>query len=185
MEDNKNTNVDTQTTTNDTQTTTAPAVDYEKLYKESVANQEKERKYAQDLKAKLQEKLTDEEKQKALAEEREARYKEIEKENKIIKIKSELSKSINDENYLDEVTSLLVDGNVTTAVSKINSYVLAQKDDYEKQLKETKLTNNPTPPASNSVGVASVTKEQFAKMNYTERASFKKDNPKKYEEYNK
>lgn len=151
MEDNKKTIVETQTTDNtQTTATTKPEVDYEKLYREAVANQEKERKYAQDLKAKLREKLTEDEKKKAELEERENYYKSIERENKFIKFRLELANSINDTNVLDEVSNLLVDGDILNAISKINAHINGQKESYEKKLKEATLTNNPIPPAGSS-----------------------------------
>lgn len=134
----------------ETKTEVQPSVDYEKLYRESLANQEKERKYAQDMKAKYQERLTEEEKQKAMIEERENHYKAIERENKLIKIKSELSKSINDEKYLDTLTSKLIDGDITGAVEQFNTYLLNEREVYEKQIKEKKLITNPIPPAGST-----------------------------------
>ncbi len=185
MEDNikEVQDVGTETTSQEQAT---PTVDYEKLYREAVADEKKERKYAQDLKAKLESRMTEEEKTKALLEEKENRYKEIERENKLIKIKSELSKSIGDEEYLDEVATLLIDGDVASAVSKINSHITSQKEYYEKQLKEAKLTTNPTPPAESGRGNAGEpTKKDFEKMSYEDRVSFKEKYPELYEKYTK
>lgn len=179
MEDNnkkvqeKVQDVGTETTSQEQAT---PTVDYEKLYRDAVANEKKERKYAQDLKAKLESRMTEEEKTKALLEEKENRYKEIERENKLIKIKSELSKSIGDEEYLDEVATLLIDGDVANAVSKINSHITSQREDYEKQLKEAKLTNNPTPPAGNATAPA----KDWKTMSTEDWNTLKETNPIEY-----
>lgn len=155
--------------------------DYKTLYEKVLSDKEKESKYAQDLKAKLKAKMTEEELAKAELEEREKHYKQIEKENKIIKFKSQLSKSISDSDTLDAVADSLVNGDIASAMEKINQQFLSQKENYEKQLEQEKLLKNPEVPAGKSkLDEKPITEEQFYKLDYSKLVELKKSNPDLY-----
>lgn len=144
MEDNTNLNgQDPQVAEG---TTTTPEVDYKALYEKLQKDNANLDRYNKDLKAKYQAKLTDEEKQRASQEEREAYYKQIERENKSIKLKSELSKSIGNSELVDSVSDLFLNDDIYGGIQKINEYIAGERTNYEKKLQEQSLTKNPTPP---------------------------------------
>ena len=84
MEDN--TNLNGQDPQAGVGTANAPEVDYKALYEKLQRDNANLDKYNKDLKAKYQSKLSDEEKLRASQEERENYYKQIERENKSIKL---------------------------------------------------------------------------------------------------
>lgn len=144
MEDNKNLNgQDPQAVEG---TATEPTVDYKALYEKLQKDNANLDKYNKDLKAKYQAKLTDEEKLRASQEERENYYKQIERENKSIKLKSELSKINGDAKWVDSVSDLFLNDDIYGGIQKFNEYFSGERTNYEKKIQEQSLLKNPTPP---------------------------------------
>ena len=114
MEDN--TNLNGQDPQAGVETAKAPEVDYKALYEKLQRDNANLDKYNKDLKAKYQSKLSDEEKLRASQEERENYYKQIERENKSIKLKSELSKINSDAKYIRD--ALIIIGAVKSGIRK-------------------------------------------------------------------
>lgn len=104
---------------------------------------------ASDFKKKYQATLTQAEQDKLANEEREKRYVEIEKENNLIKLTTNLKDTIRDEKVLSEVAKKLVDGDQIGAISSLNKYIQSSTADLKRQWEEEQLRSNPTPPPSN------------------------------------
>ena len=147
--------------------TTTPEVDYKALYEKLQRDNANLDKYNKDLKAKYQSKLSDEEKLRASQEERENYYKQIERENKSIKLKSELSKINGDAKWVDSVSNLFLNDDIYGGIQKFSEYFSGEKTNYEKKIQEQSLLNNPTPPPVSANG--GLTKEAFNKMSYAEK----------------
>lgn len=144
-----------------------PTVDYKALYEKLQKDNANLDKYNKDLKAKYQAKLTDEEKLRASQEERENYYKQIERENKSIKLKSELSKINGNAEWVDSVTDLFLNDDIYGGIQKFNEYFSGERTNYEKKIQEQSLLKNPTPPPVSANG--GLTKEAFDKMSYAEK----------------
>lgn len=157
---------------NSTQTT-EPETDYKALYENLKKENDNLSKYNKDLKGKYQAKLSDEEKQKALLEEKEEWFKAIERENQTIKLTSELSKSVKDENILNGIVLDLVDSKPVEAIKKINDYLKTVIENAIKEHDAQLLKSNPVPPPTATVGI---TKEQFANMSVAERTKLYNEN---------
>lgn len=165
MEDNKNLNgQDPQAVEG---TATEPTVDYKALYEKLQKDNANLDKYNKDLKAKYQAKLTDEEKLRASQEERENYYKQIERENKSIKLKSELSKINGNAEWVDSVSEMFLNDDIYGGIQKFNEYISGERTNYEKKIQEQSLLKNPTPPPVSSNG--GLTKDAFDKMSYAEK----------------
>lgn len=183
MEDNTNLNgLDPQSVEG---TATTPEVDYKALYEKLQKDNANLDKYNKDLKAKYQAKLTDEEKLKASQEERENYYKQIERENKLIKLKSELSKTINSVDFVNSVSDLFLNDDIYGGIQKINEYFNGEKTNYEKKIQEQSLLKNPTPPPADGQGVGSISQKDFDKMGYKERVALKQKDPDLYFKFTK
>lgn len=144
---------------------------YEKLQKD-FANQ---KKYTDDLKTKLQAKMTEEERLRSEQEERNNYYLGLEKENKTMKFRSELSKSITDNSVVESITQSFVDDDINGGLQKINEYIVKQRETYEQKLKEQSLTNNQTPPPQNGNGQKTwkdYSMEELNKLMETNRAEY-------------
>lgn len=149
------------------------ALDYERKMKEA--------------EKKLSERLTDDEKREAEAAKREERYKQIERENKVIKTKSILAQFINDDDVANEVAELFADGNIIDAITKQSNYWKGSVTELEKRIKNNLLSSQPVPDGSTKKGA--ITKEQFQNMGLRERSTLFAENPELYnqlkEQYNK
>ena len=165
MEDNKDLNgQDPQAVEG---TATEPTVDYKALYEKLQKDNANLDKYNKDLKAKYQAKLTDEEKLRASQEERENYYKQLERENKSIKLKSELSKINSNVDWVNSVSDAFLNDDIYGGIQKFSEYFSGEKTNYEKKIQEQSLLNNPTPPPVSANG--GLTKEAFNKMSYAEK----------------
>lgn len=140
------------------------ALDYERKMKEA--------------EKKLSERLTDDEKREAEAAKREERYKQIERENKVIKTKSILAQFINDDDVANEVAELFADGNIIDAITKQSNYWKGSVTELEKTIKNNLLSSQPVPDGSTKKGA--ITKEQFKNMGLRERSALFAENPELY-----
>lgn len=173
----------TETKTNGTvatETATEPTVtknktDYEALYRKALADNENLTKYNKDLKAKYQNKLSDEEKLKAAQEEKEQYYASLEKELKLSKTTSTLSGFISDAETVKSIANLIVDGDLDNALNQISEYSKKTNANYERLIQESKLANNPTPPASNASATKTWKDYSMAELN-----KLQETNPQEY-----
>ncbi len=110
--------------------------------KDKFANSESRAKKFED---ELRKRMTDDEKRTQEQADREAHYKAIERENALYKYKNDLGSTIKDSVVLDEVATAFADGNYADAFKKQNEYFARERENYEKQIKEAALHNNPTP----------------------------------------
>lgn len=100
----------------------------------------------------LRKKMTDDEIRAQEIADRETHYKAIERENSLYRYKAELAKSITDSEVLDSVATHYADGNFGEAIRVQNDYFARERENYEKQLKEQLLRNNPNPaPQSDNI----------------------------------
>jgi len=173
MENNENNGLDPQASESGAE------VDYKALYEKLQRDNANLDKYNKDLKGKLQAKLTDEERLKASQEERENYYKAIERENKSIKFKSELSKSIGNEDTVKSVAEKFLNDDIYGGIAELNKYFAGEKANYEKKIQEQSLLNNPTPPPAESKN-AELTQAEFNKMSYAEKVALKQKDEKLY-----
>lgn len=168
----------TATVATETATVTTEAenkTDYEALYRKALADNENLTKYNKDLKAKYQNKLSDEEKLKAAQEEKEQYYAELEKELKLSKTTSTLSGFISDAETVKSIANLIVDGDLDNALNQISEYSKKTNANYERLIQESKLTNNPTPPASNASATKNWKEYSMAELN-----KLQETNPQEY-----
>lgn len=136
-----------------------------------------------DWKRKYNSTLSDQEQQKVQLEEREKYYQEIERENKSIKLKAEFKNSISDDKIIENIVVKMIDGNLLEAVKELNKFISAEKENVKKSIQDELLRSNPTPPPQQgNAGV--ITKEQFAKMDYNERAELFTKDPELYNKLN-
>lgn len=115
--------------------TTTPEVDYKALYEKLQRDNANLDKYNKDLKAKYQAKLTDEEKLRASQEERENYYKQIERENKSIKLKSELSKINSDTKWVDSVSDLFLNDDIYGGIQNLMNTLVAKRQTTRRKFK--------------------------------------------------
>ena len=106
-------------------------------------------KKAKDLEKKLTDKLTDDEKAEAERQKTLEYYKDIEKKYNISKTKEKLSKSIKDDNVLNEVAELYANGDISKAIDKQNDYFAKVENDRQQKQKADDLRNNPNPAPQN------------------------------------
>lgn len=172
MENNENVNEVAQNTT-----TTEPTIDYKALCEKLQKDNANLDKYNKDLKAKYQAKLTDEERQRVEQEELKTYYKQIERENKSIKLKSELSKINNNADWVDSVADMFLNDNIYGGIQKFGEYFGGEKANYEKQIKEQSLLKNPTPPP------AEKQEKKWKDMTMAEWNKLKAENPAEYKKY--
>lgn len=185
MENNTQTNEVVQSTQ-----TTDTAVDYKALYEAQQAEYtnlknsfDRTSSEVASLKKAQRERLSADEKAKADAEERENYYKAIERENQLIKTKSQLSKTIgDDEKLLDKVANSFIDGDLIGGITEINNYVAKMVDTYKKKITQAELVNNQTPPATTADN--GLTKESYRKMSLSEKAKLAQTDPETYKRLN-
>lgn len=128
-----------------------------------------------DFKEKYTSTLTEQQKAEQLALEKEKEYEAIKRENTLHKHKEKLSKTIKDENVLNEIATLYADGNLESAFEKQNAYFEAQRTEIEKKVKADLMAQNPQGnPQEGNVGT--ITAEQFAKMDYKARVELYNSN---------
>ena len=134
-----------------------------------------------DLNTKYLAKLTDEEKREAEIAEREKYFKQLERTNNINKYAKKLSR-IDDEKTRSEIAELLADGKTFEAIEKQNEYQANKETQLRETIKQELLSSNPTPPPVNNTGT--ITKEQFAQMEYRDRVNLLNENPELYNQLN-
>ena len=93
--------------------------------------------------------LSKEGQKEADQEAREARYKEIERENNLYKVKERLSKSITDEKTLNKLANLYADVKVEEAIDLTNAYIAESKVELEKEIQAKLMQQNAEPTAPN------------------------------------
>jgi hypothetical protein len=98
-------------------------------------------------KRKEKERMTADEKKQAELLEKEERYKAIERENTLIKLKAKVSKAVEDDTIATQVAELMADGKIIEAIEKQNEYIANMKTNIEKKVKEDLLKTNPQPRA--------------------------------------
>lgn len=134
-----------------------------------------------DLNTKYLAKLTDEERREAEITEREKYFKQLERTNNINEYAKKLS-HIDDEKTRSEIAELLADGKTFEAIEKQNEYQATREATLEETIKQKLLSSNPTPPPVNNTGT--ITKEQFAQMEYRDRVNLLNENPELYNQLN-
>ena len=134
-----------------------------------------------DLNTKYLAKLTDEERREAEIAEREKYFKQLERTNNINEYAKKLSR-IDDEKTRSEIAELLADGKTFEAIEKQNEYQATREATLEETIKQKLLSSNPTPPPVNNTGT--ITKEQFAQMEYRDRVNLLNENPELYNQLN-
>ena len=134
-----------------------------------------------DLNTKYLAKLTDEEKREAEIAEREKYFKQLERTNNINEYAKKLS-HIDDEKTRSEIAELLADGKTFEAIEKQNEYQANKETQLRETIKQELLSSNPTPPPVNNTGT--ITKEQFAQMEYRDRVNLLNENPELYNQLN-
>jgi hypothetical protein len=133
-----------------------------------------EKKY-KDLEKKLADKMTEEEKSVRAMEEREQYYKQLEKENKAIKYKNMLTKSISDENVLNSIVDSYSNGDIMKAIELQNEYSVKQREQLEKDIKAELLKTNAQPNPQ-----VDVKQKSWKEMTLDERMKLARDNPEEY-----
>lgn len=106
----------------------------------------------EDLEAKYTAKLSDDEKTAKAAAEREEYYKSLEKQLTLAKYKSELTKTIKDDEIVGRIANLLADGKVVEAMQEQTAYNIKEREDIRNAVKAQLLAENPipTPPKTNT-----------------------------------
>ena len=140
-------------------------------------------KYASELaesKRKEKERMTADEKKQAELLEKEERYKAIERENTLIKLKAKVSKSVDDDTIATQVAELMADGKIIEAIEKQNEYIANMKTDIEKKVKEDLLKTNPQPKAGdggdpkNKKSILDYSMEELNEMKVSNPTLYKK-----------
>lgn len=129
----------------------------------------------EELEAKLTAKLSDEEKAAKAQAEREAYYKGLEKQLTIAKYKSELTKTIKDDETVVKIADLLADGKVVEAMQEQTAYNLKERENLQKTIKAELLSKNPTPTPPQNDKPKKFTDYTMAELN-----KMKIDNPAEY-----
>ena len=161
--------------------TQEPSIDYKAEYEKMKRLKDQYSKESADWKSKYNSTLSDVEKQKLANEEREAYYKDLERNYNLSKVTSKLSKQISDEKVVSDIANKLLDGDTVSAIDALNVYLASRDETIKKQVTETLLKDNPTPPPSSSTGL---TKEQFDAMGYQERVDLYNKDPETYKKLN-
>ena len=134
-----------------------------------------------DLNQKYLAKLTDEEKREAEIAEREKYFKQLERTNNINEYAKSLS-HITDEKTRLEIAELLADGKIMDATKKQSEYQANNEAQLRETIRQELLSSNPTPPPADNTGT--ITKEQFARMEYRDRVNLLNENPDLYNQLN-
>jgi hypothetical protein len=134
--------------------TTTPEIDYKAEFErikgeldEAKNTISKVSSEAADYKKRNRELLSKEGQKEADQEAREARYKEIERENNLYKVKERLAKSITDEKTLNKLANLYADGKVEEAIDLTNTYIAESKVELEKEIQAKLMQQNAEPTA--------------------------------------
>ena len=143
--------------------------------KDKFANSESR---AKKFEEELRKRMTDDEKRNQELADKEERYKAIERENSFYRYKSEFGSTIKDSAVLDEVATAFADGNFADAIKKQNEYFARERENYEKQIKEAALHNNPTPAPQGDNGST----KKAIEYSMEEWNDLKEHNPQKYRE---
>lgn len=112
-----------------------------------------------DYKRKERERMGDEEKREAEMQEREAYYKKLEKENAVHRYTAKMSNLIKDEKTLNEVATLMAEGNYDKAIEKQMAYLEKERAELEKTIKADLMRQNPQPTPQS--GGKSMTKQEI------------------------
>ena len=160
---------------------TEPQIDYKTEYEKMKKLKDQYSQESADWKKKYNSTLSDVEQQRLANEEKEARYKEIERQYNLSNITSKLSKTIGDDKVVGDIADKLLEGSTLEAIDILNTYLATRDELVKKQVTETLLKDNPTPPPSNSTGL---TKEQFDAMGYDERVNLLRTDPETYKKFN-
>ena len=134
-----------------------------------------------DYKGKYLSGLSEEKKREEEYAEREKYYKQLERTNNINEYAKKLS-HIDDEKTRSEIAELLADGKTFEAIEKQNEYQANKETQLRETIKQELLSSNPTPPPVNNTGT--ITKEQFAQMEYRDRVNLLNENPELYNQLN-
>lgn len=139
-----------------TTTETTTEVDYKALYEKLTGDYEKLKSAndktsseVADYKRRERERMGEEEKAKAESAEREEYYKRLEKENAQHRYTAKLSGLIKDPKVLNEVATLMAEGEFDKALEVQNAYLLKQRGELEKEIKADLLKKNPQPNPEN------------------------------------
>lgn len=134
-----------------------------------------------DYKGKYLSGLSEEKKREEEYAEREKYYKQLERTNNINEYAKSLS-HITDEKTRLEIAELLADGKIMDATKKQSEYQANNEAQLRETIKQELLSSNPTPPPVNNTGT--ITKEQFAQMEYRDRVNLLNENPELYNQLN-
>lgn len=129
-------------------------------------------------KRKEKERMTADEKKQAELLEKEERYKAIERENTLIKLKAKVSKAVEDDTIATQVAELMADGKIIEAIEKQNEYIANMKTNIEKKVKEDLLKTNPQPRAGD--GTEQKSKKSITDYSMEELNEMKVSNPTLY-----
>ena len=156
-----------------------PAPDYTGYVKKDVLDAKA--KEAAELSRKLKEKMTEEEQKEA---ERAATAKALQEELETLRKEKTVSAYVAnflslgyDEKLANETAAAMAEGKTETVFANQKKFLEAQKQAFVKQT----LEGTPRPPAGNPDG-ASITKEQFNEMGYSERLKLCNEQPTLYKQ---
>lgn len=124
----------------------------------------------------LRKRMTDDEKRQQELADRESHYKAIERENSLYKYKADLASTIKDSTVLNDVATLYADGNFGEAIRVQNDYYAKERANYEKQLREELLHNNPAPAPQNDES----NQKKASDLAMTDWNKLKETNPQEY-----
>lgn len=137
-------------------TTTEEAVDYKAKFEELTSAYEKLKtandktsSEVADYKRRERERMGEEEKAKLASEEREAYYKSLEKENAKHRYTAKYSGIVKDQKTLDELATLMAEGEYDRAIELQVAYLTKQRAELEKEIKAELLKKNPQPTPEN------------------------------------
>lgn len=155
-------------------------IDYKAEYEKMKRLKDQYSKESSEWKNKYNSTLSEAEQSRIASEEREKHYQEIERAYNLNKIASGLSKNISDDKVVNDIAGKLLDGNHLGAVEDLNKYLSAHDEVVKKQVTETLLKDNPTPPPTGANTESVMTQEKFDRLGYKERIAFKEKYPEEY-----
>lgn len=155
--------------------------------KDNTAEIEKLRKSVSDAnseaaryKKELKDKMSEEEKKQAADAEREAHYAELERKINVSEHKAKFLEVGFDADSAQTTAEALCDGKLDVLFANLDAF----KTNLEKKFKADLVNKTPVKPEGGKQ-TTTVTKEQFAKMGYTERAKLQSEHPELYNELTK
>jgi hypothetical protein len=131
-------------------------------------------------KKELKDKMSEEEKKQAADAEREAHYAELERKINVSEHKAKFLEVGFDADTAQETAEALCDGKLDVLFSNLDTF----KATLEKKFKADLVNKTPVKPDGGNP-TTTVTKEQFAKMGYTERVKLQSEHPELYNELTK